>query len=195
MSAVEGVILAASEVQTFCQSQGWRFCFIGGIAVQRWGTPRFTQDIDLTLLTGFGSEENFIDPFLRQFAGRRSDTRAFALQRRVLLARTAGGVDIDVSLGAFPFEEGSVERATPWTVNEVFTLLTCSAEDLIIHKTFASRDRDWGDVESVLVRQHGKLNLAHIRNELPPLLELKDDVDSLPKLERMITTVDRRLRQ
>ena len=41
------VLAAADEVQRFCHQRDWRFCFIGGIAVQRWGEPRFTQDVDL----------------------------------------------------------------------------------------------------------------------------------------------------
>ena len=46
----------AREIQKLCRSSGWRFCFIGGIAVQRWGEPRFTHDADLTVFTGFGGE-------------------------------------------------------------------------------------------------------------------------------------------
>ncbi len=64
MIRLPGVLAAASEVQRFCQHHGWRFCFIGGVAVQRWGEPRFTQDVDLTLLTGFGGEEFFTDTVL-----------------------------------------------------------------------------------------------------------------------------------
>jgi hypothetical protein len=48
-------------------------------------------------------------------------------------------------------------------------------------------------VERVLTRQHGKLNLAQIRRELRPLLELKGELDGLEKLERMVNTVERRL--
>jgi len=44
------IFAAAYDLQTFCERAGWSFCFIGGIAVQRWGEPRFTQDADLTLL-------------------------------------------------------------------------------------------------------------------------------------------------
>ena len=32
----------ADDLQSFCQVRGWRFCFIGGIAIQRWGEPRLT---------------------------------------------------------------------------------------------------------------------------------------------------------
>ena len=111
----------------------------------------------------------------------------------MLLARTGAGVDLDFALGAYPYEEACVARATIWHLSDAISLMTCSAEDLVIHKVFAARDRDWSDVESVLVRQHGKLNLQHIRRELPPLLELKDDNESLARLERMIDAVDARL--
>lgn len=54
------VIRAAAELQALCESEGWKFCSIGGLAVVRWGEPRATVDVDLTLLTGFGGEGPFI---------------------------------------------------------------------------------------------------------------------------------------
>ena len=64
LPAVIEVIRAAAELQAFCESQGWRFCVIGGSALQRWGEPRETADVDLTLLTGFGGEEPFVGKLL-----------------------------------------------------------------------------------------------------------------------------------
>ena len=89
MIHLPGVLAAAGEVQRFCQRQGWRFCFIGGVALQRWGEPRLTQDVDLTLLTGFGREEQFVDALLKGFNPRRPDAREFALAHRVLLLETS----------------------------------------------------------------------------------------------------------
>ena len=194
MIHLPGVLAAAVEVQDLCQQRGWRFCFIGGVAVQRWGEPRLTQDVDLTLLTGFGSEESFTDTLLQSFQPRRPDAREFALRHRVLLVRTASGVAVDVALGALPFEERSIQRSSTWTWAADQFLITCSAEDLVAHKAFAGRDLDWGDVERVLIRQHGKLNLSLVRSELKPLLELKGETEALDKFERMIGTVERRLR-
>jgi hypothetical protein len=190
---LQGVLQAAEEVQTFCLKQGWRFCFIGGVALQRWGEPRLTQDADLTLLTGFGVEESFADPLLARFVGRRGDTREFALRHRVLLIQTATGVAIDVAFGGVPFEERSVERASSWHWATNHDLTTCSAEDLIIHKVFAGRDKDWGDVESVLVRQRVKLDLSLVHEESKPLLELKGQPEALTKLDELIARVNRRL--
>ena len=55
------LFLLASEVQSFCRDRDWQFCFIGGLALQRWGEPRLTGDIDLTILTGFGHETAYIN--------------------------------------------------------------------------------------------------------------------------------------
>lgn len=193
MIHLPGVLAAAQQVQGLCEGRRWRFCFIGGVAVQRWGEPRLTQDVDLTLLTGFGDEESYIDALIEALSARRADTREFALTHRVLLLRTASGVDVDIALGAFPFEERSVGRASRWSWPQGGSLLTCSAEDLIVHKAFAGRDRDWADVESILTRQHQKLDLSLTRSELKPLLELKEETDALDKLEMLIARVARRL--
>src|SRR5437773_8409744 len=100
----------ARQLQEFCDRQNWRSCFIGGIAVQRWGEPRVTLDVDLTLLTGFGAETGFIDSLLSAYPARIADAKEFALRNRVLLLRTGDGVGIDISLGALEFEESVVGR-------------------------------------------------------------------------------------
>jgi hypothetical protein len=188
------VLAAAEEVQGFCQGREWPFCIIGGVAIQRWGEPRLTQDVDMTLLTGFGDEEGFVDLLLKQYPPRRPDAREFAFANRVLLIQTADGVGIDIALGALPFEQRTVQRASLWIWSEDRTLLTCSAEDLVVHKAFAGRDLDWGDVERILIRQHGNLNLDQVRSELKPLLELKGDMDALRRLDEKLAIVERRLR-
>lgn len=55
MTGLVDLLAAAVEVQRLCERHGWRFCFIGGIAIQRWGNPRFTVDVGLTLLSGYGA--------------------------------------------------------------------------------------------------------------------------------------------
>ena len=194
MIHLPGVLAAAGEMQRFCLGQHWRFCFIGGVAVQRWGEPRLTQDVDLTVLTGLGNEERFTDALIGAFATRRPDAREFALRHRVMLIRTGSGVDVDVAFGALPFEERSIERASLWVWSTEASLTTCSAEDLVVHKVFAGRDLDWGDVERILTRQHGRLDLSQAREELRPLLDLKGEPEALVRLEQKIATIDRRVR-
>ena len=178
------VIQAASELQAICQAQGWQFCFIGGLALQRWGEPRETVDADLTLMTGFGGEEPFIRILLQHFAGRIPDAAQFALERRVLLLRSSKGVGLDVALGALPFEESVVRRSSYFDFPPQVALRTCSAEDLVVLKAFAGRGQDWVDIERVIVRQTGKLDWIYIRAQLRPLAELKESPEILEQLER-----------
>ena len=178
------VIQAASELQSVCQAQGWRFCFIGGVALLRWGEPRVTVDADLTLLTGFGQERPFVQTLLSHFKGRIPDAEAFALQHRVLLMRSAAGVGLDVALGALPYEELVVARSSDFLYPLDTMLRTCSAEDLIVLKAFAGRGQDWVDVERVIVRQAGQLDWNHIQTQLRPLAELKGEPEILEQLER-----------
>ncbi|MFN7986780.1 MAG: hypothetical protein U0529_04850 [Thermoanaerobaculia bacterium] len=178
---------AAREIQEFCAARSWRFCIIGGMAVQRWGEPRFTRDVDLTLLTGFGNEPAFVDGLLAAFRPRLSDAREFALRHRVLLLASSNGVPLDVALGAMPFEEAAVGRATPYRVAPGVELLTCSAEDLVVLKAFAGRARDWLDVEGIVARRGEKLDAALVLRELEPLLELKDDVEAGPRLRNLLS--------
>ena len=61
---------AGARVQQRFEQHNWAFCFIGGIANFRWGTPRLTNDLDLTLLTGFGSEAAYAAALFAEFDSR-----------------------------------------------------------------------------------------------------------------------------
>lgn len=191
--SLDPILSAACELESFCAARRWQFCFIGGIAVQRWGEPRFTADADLTLLSGFGQEETFITALCGYFRPRREDAAQFALRYRVVLIEAQNGTPLDVALGAVPFEINAVRRATPFELGEGRALTTCSAEDLLVHKVIANREKDWLDVEGVLARQWGKLKLAQFRDEVKPLLELKEEPAILDRFEQLYVRLSRRL--
>lgn len=158
---------------------------IGGLALQRWGEPRETIDVDVTLLTGFGTEETFCREILSWYEPRLADALGFALENRVLLVKTKAGVGIDVALAALPFEESVVARATPYDFYAGISVRTASAEDLVVLKSFASRPKDWIDVEGVLIRQGGTLDWLYIDKQLQPLAELKGEPEILERLHRL----------
>jgi hypothetical protein len=181
---------AASAVEELCRGKGWRFCFIGGLALQRWGRSRVTQDVDLTVLTGFGGEARFIDVLLRHYSARVQDPVEFALRNRVLLLVTDNGIGIDVALGAIPYEERLVDRATSFEFFPGLSLLTCSAEDMVTLKAFADRPRDWDDIEGILLRQDS-LDWSTIESELQPLVENKESPEILDRLRQMRDAVNK----
>lgn len=184
MSGID-LLDAARELQDFCDAHNWGACFIGGIAVQRWSQPRVTRDIDLTLLTGFGGESPFLDKLLARYAARISHPAQFALQSRVLLLKTAGGIGIDISLGGLCFEELVVQRASPFEFAPGLELRTCSAEDLMVMKLFASRAIDVRDAEGIAVRHNRVLDWRYIEHHLAPLAEAKEDPRILTELARV----------
>ena len=189
--AVKPVFEAAREVQEFLRRSGGEFCFIGGVALQRWGEPRFTRDVDLTLLCPLGSEAGTVDRVLGAFAARIPDARAFALKSRVILVQTAAGIPVDVALGALDFEHHCVRRASDFDFGAGLTLRTCSAEDLVVLKAFAGRGQDWVDVEYVIVRQRRTLDWRLVESELKPLLELRETPENLDTLRKLRSKVEK----
>jgi hypothetical protein len=182
---MKDLLVVAKQVQEFLDARRWRSCLIGGLAVQRWGEPRLTRDVDVTLLTGLGEEERYVDEISRRFQFRIPEGRAFALAHRVMLLAAEDGTEIDLALGGLPFEERAVERASDYEFFPGMVLRTCSAEDLMVMKAFAGRDQDWGDAKGVMVRQGSRLDWPLIRAELRPLCELKEAPEIMDELERL----------
>jgi hypothetical protein len=143
----------------------------------------------LRLLTGFGQEARFIDELLVAYQGRVEGPRAFALANRVLLLYGPSRVPLDIALAAMPFEERCIDRASAFDIGNGQSLLTCSAEDLVVLKAFAGRERDWLDVDTIVLRQGQTLDVDAIWRELTPLLELKEDVETAARLRRVLTKV------
>ncbi len=122
---------AARDLQIFFMGRQWKFCIIGGIALLRWGGPRFTRDVDVTLVSGFGQEDEFSAPLLESgYRARLADALDFARRYRVLLVTAPNGTPIDVALGGLPFEEQMVERSTLFEFAPGYLLRTCSAEEI-----------------------------------------------------------------
>lgn len=184
------LLQAGARVQEIFEGHGWSFCFIGGVANFRWGTPRLTNDLDLTLLTGFGGEAAYVETLLAEFESRITDAAQFAAQNRVLLLRTPDGFGIDVALGAMSFEASAIDRSSNVELVPGAVIRTCSAEDLIVHKAFAARPQDWVDIEGVVLKQRGQLRWTQIWSDLAELAELKEAPELLTELDRIATRTE-----
>ena len=182
---------AAATAFAMLAELGLRGCLIGGLALQRWGQPRVTQDVDLTLLAPIGSEHLIVDQLLERLSPRIADARRFALERRVLLCIAPNGVSVDISLAALTFEEEVLARASRWRQVQGIWLDTCSAEDLIIYKLVAARLQDLADVQGVVHRQRGRLDLERIRFWGRQFADLKEDPDLLRPFEAAVRDADR----
>jgi hypothetical protein len=183
---MNGVLSAACDLADYLAAREWPHCFIGGIAVLRWGEARFTADADVTLFTGYSGEPHFVDTLLSAFRSRLPNAKAFAIENRVLLIQHENGTQLDIVLAALPFESRTVQRASNFELLPARMIRTCSAEDLVVHKVFAGRAKDWLDVEGIIIRNRS-LDWGLIELELSPLLEIRDDNESMPRLHKLRT--------
>ncbi len=165
---------ALCQIHQFFKREGISYAIIGGMALQHWGKPRFTQDIDIALLVTLGEEEALLEKILAVFSPRAI---AFTLKNRVCLVKSKEGYPIDISLGIPGYEEEVMKRAVSCKLGGDQVVKICFAEDLIIHKIIAGRPQDLNDIETVIMRQGKKLDVAYIRKwlkEFSVLLESKD---------------------
>lgn len=182
MTPATGILAAAMGVQERPEDLAIPHCVIGAIAVARWGEPRYTQGVDLTVLCPFGLEKARVSALLSIFKARVPEAEEFALRSRVVLLQSDDGTPIDISLGALPFEERCIGRSSRFDCSPDCRILTCSAEDLVVMKGFAGRERDIGDLETIFRRQRDRLDWQLIEAELKPLLEVKQDASAWDRL-------------
>jgi len=190
MIEIRELVKCALGLQARWQASKNLFCFIGGLAVQRWSEPRATRDVDATLYVGFGKEKAAVKEQLQFLQGRIDNVERFAIENRVILLQDLSGCPIDLSLGAMPFEREMIERSSVQSILPSLPgLRICSPSDLVILKTFAGRDRDWLDVRGTLVRSGQSLDWELIQRELTVLLELKEEPESLDRLLAMKASI------
>lgn len=165
---------AIRDVNEYFTKQGIPYVLIGGIALQWWGEPRFTRDVDVTILVNSGDEKKVIKKILTCFSPRITDALEFALKNRICLVKTKDGYEIDISLGIPGYEEEVIKRAVECKLEKGYAVKICSAEDLIIYKAVAGRHQDIGDIEGIILRQGKRLDMDYIRkwlNEFSAMLE------------------------
>ena len=139
---------AIRRLDEVLRGDGLMYCIIGGIAVAIRGQPRFTRDVDVTVLVDPKWEESVLDLILERFAARRDNAKEFALQTKVVLL-SVKGVPVDLAMGLSQFQHETVQRATMVSFAVGLPIPVCGAEDLIIHKCIAGRAEDLLDICSI----------------------------------------------
>lgn len=154
---------AALEAHEFFQNIGAEYAIIGGMAVQFWGEPRFTQDIDLTVSAPLDGLEEFVQRILDFFTPRIEDALTFAKKNRIVLVEASNSYPLDIALGLPGYEDEVMKRTVEYELSAETVVRLCSAEDLVIHKAVAGRAQDIHDIEGIVYRQGKKLDIEYIR--------------------------------
>lgn len=175
----------AWRLHAFLSARGVPYAIIGGIAVQRWGQPRLTRDVDLTVLLPAGGEEAALREIVATFRPRIEGAVAFALKHRVLPLDVPGGSEADLSLGLPGYEEYVIARAVAYDLGGGREVRLCSAEDLIVHKALAGRPQDVLDIEGIVARQGAALDIGYVRQWLEELARVAEDPEVTARFDRI----------
>ncbi len=137
---------------------------IGGQAVLRYGEPRLTKDIDMTL----GLWPQQLDKVLEFIEGMDLALLvdiAFIEQTLVIPVQDQEtGLRVDFMLGFTPYEQEALRRAQS-VLMESTPVRFATLEDVIIHKCIAGRPRDLEDIKSIL-RKNPSADTAYIHDWL-----------------------------
>lgn len=177
---------ALEQVDAFLKAHNIPFAVIGGIANAVRGEPRTTHDADLKVLVKDMTIAQFralaearFKPYRRPWLGRAESSLVISLE-------VAPDMVVDMLVGVLPYEEQTIRRAELIEI-EGLSLPVCTAEDLIIHKAIADRPKDWQDIEGILLRQCGKLDVAYVRDWLLQFAEALEKPELLTRFEKLIT--------
>lgn len=160
---------------------------IGGLAVIARGVPRQTVDIDATMWAE-GLDVAAVLPALAAegLVPRTADAITFARERHVLLLRhEPSGTPLELILAYLPFERAALERAELVDFGGV-SVPAATAEDLIIYKAVAWRDRDRSDVERLLALHGRTLDLTRVRRLVAEFAAALDEPERVDEFETLL---------
>jgi predicted nucleotidyltransferase len=162
-----------------------RYAVIGGIALQLWGKPRFTYDVDIKVLV---PDTDYSAARAKIRAAFPKRARPHAPPNPLIVDAQVGDITVDFLLALPGYEENIITRAVRRRMGNL-ALWICSAEDLIIQKVVANRPKDWQDIEGILAEQHGRLDYDYIENWLQQFADALEQ----PKILRQYHDIRKRI--
>lgn len=184
-----GLALALAAVVRALKPLGVPYAVIGGVAVIVRGVPRHTDDLDLTIW----APDLRIEDLLQRFAAagitpRVADALDFAIAHQILLLKHASGTELDVSLAWLPFELEAMQRASVEALRGV-PMPVAQAEDLVIYKVLAGRERDWADTRRLLEQHRASMNIDRIVEVVQQLTLAMEQPERLDQLQSLLREV------
>lgn len=185
------LVRALADLLAALDEVGAPYMIIGGLAVVARGVVRHTDDADATVWAAHLELPELLASLrAHDIVGRIADVESFAAQSQVLLlVHQPSGVPMDVSLAWLPFERDALSRAERITVEGV-AIPMASAQDLIIYKAIAWRDRDQRDVEELLRLHRSAVDLDYVRARVREFAEAIDEPERLADFDAVVARVD-----
>lgn len=151
---------ALERLQRWLQEQEIPFMILGGVANFIWGEPRLTQDIDVTIQVPEKKIEELVAKLSKVFKVLPVNPLDFVKSNRVLPLEIEG-VRVDLILAGLEYEKVALKRALRVELGGV-AVQVGTPEDLLIHKAISERERDWEDIEGILLKRSQTLDKSYI---------------------------------
>lgn len=172
-------------VVNYLDQHNYRYAIIGGIALSYWGVLRATYDVDIKVLVPDSDYPAMRNALFSAFPVRaRPELPANSL----IVAVAIGDVIIDFLLALPGYEEMIIERAIQIDLGE-WSAWVCTAEDLIIQKAVAGRDKDWLDIEGILIQQASQLDTEYVHGWLVQFVEALENPQLLERYMEIVAKV------
>jgi nucleotidyltransferase AbiEii toxin of type IV toxin-antitoxin system len=179
------------DLTSWLRSEGWEGLVIGGVAASILGRPRTTRDVDAVIWLESGDFDSVIESARAHgFVPRIEDAIGFARRSNVILLRhSETSIDLDLSVGALPFEREAIRRKVLRTVADV-TIPIPTAEDLVVMKAIAHRPRDAADIEAI-VDANPSLDRDYVRRHVREFATLLEAPELSADLEKILARAKR----
>lgn len=138
------------DLNQFLQRHAIRYCLIGGLAAGYWGEPRYTKDIDFTVV----SHTRRLDEIAGLLKGEGYKIRNKGESQLQVVQKGDRHFLADLILADTDYQDWVVQRAVSVPMFSIHVPI-CSPEDLVILKIIANRRQDLLDIENVL-KNHSK---------------------------------------
>jgi hypothetical protein len=179
VSEIERALLAAVEL---LERHRLGYAVIGGLALAQWGVARATRDVDFKIAvpdTNYGRVRETLE------AAFPEPGRPALPPNPLIVSVRAQGVIVDFLLALPGYDTDVVERAVARPVGGR-DVRFARAEDLIVQKIIAGRDRDWLDVEALLEARRGELDLAYVESWAEQFADALDRPEILSRLRALV---------
>lgn len=162
---VSSFAVVLSELAALFERERIAYMVIGGLAVDYWGVQRVTHDVDIALAFDPRNVRPLLEALQPQIDQISPHAAEWAVDTGIVRFRHRNGIPVDLGVSDSPYLVQALARAVDVDA-EGHTVKFCTAEDLILHKLLADRDRD-RSLKGIFKRQRKKLDRAY----LDPLVE------------------------
>lgn len=171
------------------------YAIIGGIAVSVYGEPRATFDIDVSIIFNIGDIDFFLKSAKKYgFTPLPSNIERFVKTTAVIPMRFSkddifGRCDFIIAQNSLEFS--AIKRAR---FKELFSMKIklITPEDLVLHKITSSRARDLEDLQGLLIRQFGKLDMEYINSWLKKVASVNKQPKLLKLFKKLLAAATKR---